>query len=146
MVAAIDQGDAHWIIRPNNEIDVILVTDGERILGIVGGLVKISSVSSVKRRKLDQHYGTICPDHSPYTLFDLHSAGFDLSSWNDDTLKADSTARRVAEVIFNAVGSPVFGSALELLAHWGRQWILPLPPTSTTSSCSCSAWAHSSEI
>ena len=45
MVAAIDQGDAHWIIRPSNEIDVILVTDGERILGIVGGLVKISSVS-----------------------------------------------------------------------------------------------------
>ncbi len=146
MVAAIDQGDAHWIIRPNNEVDVILVTDGERILSIVGGLVKISSVSSVKRSNLDEHYGTICPDHSPHTLFDLHSAGFDLSSWNDDTLKADSTARRGAEVIFNAVGSPVFGSAFELLAHWGRRWILPLPPTSTTSSGSCSAWAHSSEI
>jgi hypothetical protein len=45
MVAAIDQGDAHCVIRPDNEVDVILVTDGERILSIVGGLVKISSVS-----------------------------------------------------------------------------------------------------
>lgn len=40
---------------------------------------------------------------------------FDLSNWNGGTLKTDSTAGRGAEVIFNTVGSPVFGSALELL-------------------------------